>query len=91
LITRLSDGDIVAVVTNWASSSNSGFYFSHADIGLSVKKGDLMHIRDLVAKKDIGVFDFEQAKADLFIEKIPAHGSKVYRFNLINSGSYDIN
>jgi len=76
------------LITNWAALPSEDIYFSLKDIGFVLKAGDLVHIRDLWAQKDIGTFTHEQSKADLFIEKVPAHGSKVYRFNLIKSGLY---
>jgi len=88
-IGQLSDGDIIVLIVNWAELPTDDLTFSLEDIGFSLNKGDLLHIRDLWARKDIGTFTHAQTNADLYVEKIPGHGSKVYRFNLLRDGEYE--
>lgn len=83
LISQLSDGDIITLVINWAELVSDDIYFSLSDIGFTLNEGDLVHIRDLWAQKDIGTFTHSQSEADLLIQKIPGHGCKIYRFNLL--------
>ena len=79
----MEDGDLIVVVVNWASVSSDDFYFNVEDLGFSPKGDDLVHIRDLWARKDIGAFTPEQTKSELLVERIPTHGSKVFRFRNI--------
>lgn len=82
-VTQLSDGDVILVVTNWRAITSDEIYFNLDTLGIKLFDKEYVHIRDLWAQKDIGTFDGQQAKSSLMVEKIPPHGSKVYRFNIV--------
>lgn len=83
--TTLSDGDVVAAVVNWREIRWTNFKLMLSDIGVVPKDGDLINIRDLNEKKDLGTFADKNDEATVKIDSIPGHGSKVYRFKLIKS------
>lgn len=82
-VTHLSGGDAVLAVTNWRAVSAEEIYFDLKTLGVKLNNGEKLHIRDLWAQKDVGLFSQEQAKSQLLIEKIPPHGTKVYRFDIV--------
>ena len=49
---------MVLVATNWAEIASNEIYFSFNDItfGYLMEPGDLLSIRDLWNKKDLGIF-----------------------------------
>lgn len=83
-ISQMEDNDLIVIVVNWANVPSTDFYFNVEDLGFSPKGDDLVHIRDLWARKDIGAFTPEQTKSELLVERIPTHGSKVFRFRNIS-------
>ena len=81
--TTLSNGDVVAAVVNWRQIRWTNYKFMLSDIAIVPKDGELVHIRDLNEKKDLGTFSDKDDEAVVKIDSIPGHGSKVYKFKLI--------
>jgi hypothetical protein len=63
---------------NWKN-----YEFNIEDIGIKMKKGELMHIRDIIQKEDLGLYKEKNEYTTLLIDDIPGHGIKVYRLRKI--------
>jgi hypothetical protein len=47
-VTSLGNGDQIAAVVNWREMNWKNYEFNLGDIGIKMKKDDLMHIRDII-------------------------------------------
>ena len=82
--TRLSSGEVVATVINWRETQYHNFSYELKDIGIVPESGNLIQIRDLNEKKDLGTFADKDDESSVVIDMIHGHGSKVYKFKVIN-------
>ena len=83
--TTLGNGDYIAAVVNWREINWKNYEFKLEDLGIKMKKGDTMHIRDVLLKEDLGIFKEKNDYTTLLIDDIPGHGIKVYRFRKLES------
>ena len=83
--TKLSTGEVAAVITNWREVHHSDYYLSLSDLGIVPQDGEAVSVRDLMNKKDIGSIKDKEDQAKLLIDRIPGHGSKMYKFKVIKA------
>lgn len=81
-LTELSNGNTVILVVNWRELPWYDFNFEFSDIGITVNKGYIVKIRDLIERRDIGTFQDKKPGAKLNIDSIPGHGSKMYEIKV---------
>ena len=81
--TTLSSGETVAVVVNWRETNYSRFEFSLFDIGIAPRGGKIQ-VRDLISHEDIGIFEDSDYSANVVVDKLRGHGSKVLKLSILN-------
>ena len=83
--TILSGGETVAAIVNWRETRWYNYSFQLSDLGIVPKEGDLIQIRDLNKKVDLGIYADKKDEATVLIDELPGHGSKVYKFKVIEN------
>ena len=86
-LTELSNGKTVILVVNWRELPWYDFNFEFSDIGIKVHQGYIVKIRDLILRRDIGLFQEKRSDAKLNIDSIPGHGSKMYEIQVVKNES----
>lgn len=80
--TEMSNGDVVAAAVNWREISWTNFSYKLSDLGIIPKTGSTISVRDLNENKDLGDFADPNDEAVVMFDRIPGHGSKVYKFTI---------
>ena len=83
--TRLSTGEVAAVITNWKEKTHSDYSLFLSDLGIMPQDGEVVSVRDLFDKKDIASIVDKEDQAKLLIDSIPGHGSKMYQFKVVKA------
>ena len=82
-VTTLANGDYIAAVVNWREINWKNYEFKLEDLGIKMNKGNLMQIREIIDKEDLGLFKEKNDYTTLLIDDIPGHGIKVYRLRIL--------
>jgi len=82
--TTLSSGEVVAAIVNWRETTYKGFSFPFYDLYLYPGADQTISIYDMNTHEDLGHFDDKNLNGILHIDKIPGHGSKVFRFKVVD-------
>ena len=81
-VTKLSGGDVAAVIVNWHETIWSEFTFNLPDIGIVARPDQLVEVTDIWTGKVVGTFG---PKQPMGVHDIPGHGNFAYRFKIISN------
>ena len=81
--TRVTGGDVVAMVINWRERRHSDFKFKLSDLGVIPADGKYVQVWDLWKHEMIGEYTISEMEY-IKVKDIPGHGNFTYKFKIID-------
>ena len=80
-LTTLSTKETVIAVVNWRETEWHDLDINFSEIGILLEKGDVLKVRDIQNREDVGTFYYGDKSSSISIDALPGHGSRVLKFS----------